>query len=115
MFACDNVSQPSIDGLRKLYNEGVAIEDIFANIDEERRLHYVGNTRAKKNLFVITYEQPSMFILEALGVITGNCNQHILDAVVNEEVLIIYENAVNELLLSPNSKYYYDSTKYTVQ
>jgi len=114
MFACDNVSQPSLDGIRKLREDGVSLEDIYSNIDEERRLHYVGNTRAKNNLFIITYEQPSMFILEALGVIKDNCNQHICDAAMEEVSLMIYAEAVDKLIKDKNSKYYYDTEKYKV-
>lgn len=67
MFACDNISQPSLDSIGKMIDEGTQIHDIYKYIDEERRLFYVGNTRAKENLLVITYNQPSIFILEALG------------------------------------------------
>lgn len=114
MFACDNVSQPSIDGIKKLRNDGVSVEDIFANIDEERRLHYVGNTRAKNNLLVITYNNPSMFILEALGVIKDNCNQKIYDIAMGYSDEIIYADDVRRLIQDKSSPYYYDAEKYKV-
>ena len=50
MFACDNVSQPSFDGIHNMIEDGISVHDIFENLDEERRLFYVGNTRAKENL-----------------------------------------------------------------
>lgn len=114
MFACDNVSQPSIDGIKKLRNDGVSVEDIFANIDEERRLHYVGNTRAKNNLLVITYNNPSMFILEALGVIKDNCNQKIYDIAMGYSDEIVYADDVRRLIQDKSSPYYYDAEKYKV-
>lgn len=114
MFACDNVSQPSIDSIKKLRDDGVSVEDIFANIDEERRLHYVGNTRAKNNLLVITYNKPSMFILEALGVIKDNCNQKIYDIAIGYSDEIIYADDVRRLIQDKSSPYYYDAKKYKV-
>ena len=49
-------------------------QDIFKNIDEERRLFYVVNTRAKDKLTVITYEEPSIFMKEALGEVDNSNN-----------------------------------------
>lgn len=114
MFACDNISQPSIDSIKKLREDGVSVEDIFANIDEERRLHYVGNTRAKNNLLVITYNEPSIFILEALGVIKDNCNQKIYDIAMGYSDVKVYEDDIRRLIQDKNSPYYYDAKKYKV-
>lgn len=114
MFACDNISQPSIDGIRKLHDDGVSLEDIYANIDEERRLHYVGNTRAKNNLLVITYNQPSMFILEALGIIKDNCNKQIYDMAMEAINMLSYRDEIDKFLKDENSPYYYDKEKYKV-
>ncbi len=74
MFACDNISQPSFDGICSMVDKGVSVSDIFKNIDEERRLFYVGNTRAKDKLTVITYEEPSIFMKEALGEVDNSNN-----------------------------------------
>ena len=115
MFACDNVSQPSFDGIYGMLEDGVSVHDIYENIDEERRLFYVGNTRAKENLLVLTYTQPSIFILEALGAFknkhTGN-NDTVLNCINNQEWVLKYSDFIKENILDPESKYYYNSNNY---
>jgi superfamily I DNA/RNA helicase len=118
MFACDNVSQPSFDGIRKLVNDGIPLGDIYSNIDEERRLFYVGNTRAKENLFVITYDKPSVFILEALGAFddkigTGN-NATIIELVNNDNWAENYKDVIQSKIMDTNSKHYYNPEDYKV-
>lgn len=112
MFACDNVSQPSLDGINKLAQDGVSTQDIFENIEEERRLCYVGNTRAKDNLLIITNKMPSMFILEALGAITDNCNVRIYDLALDESFIDRYLPFVSKYITNENSEYYYDINNY---
>lgn len=116
MFACDNVSQPSFDGIRGMLDDGIDIHDIFANLDEERRLFYVGNTRAKENLMILTYGIPSIFILEALGILNekdGN-NGKIIGLVEDDtnSWYMQYRQAVNDKIQNVNSKYYYDKDIY---
>lgn len=118
MFACDNVSQPSFDGIRKLVNDGIPLGDIYSNIDEERRLFYVGNTRAKENLFVITYDKPSVFILEALGAFddkigTGN-NATIIELVNNDNWAENYKDVIQSKIMDTNSKHYYNPEDYKI-
>lgn len=119
MFACDNVSQPSFDGINKLIEDDVPIADIFANIDEERRLFYVGNTRAKENLLVITYPQPSVFILEALGAFNNNDGKgndsKILEMVTDDQWQEHYKDIIQEKIFDTSSKYYYNIDDYKVE
>lgn len=114
MFACDNVSQPSLDGINTMFSKGVSVEDVYSNIDEERRLHYVGNTRAKENLLVITYNNPSIFMLEALGIIKDRCNEVICGLATGNIDMIQYNDAINKLIKEKDSIYYYDADKYKV-
>lgn len=111
MFACDNVSQPSFDGIRGMVEDDIPIHDIFESIDEERRLFYVGNTRAKENLFVITYLQPSVFILEALGAFgasVGGNDATILELVDDKQWAEKYSSVIKNNIYEPSSKYYYN-------
>lgn len=111
MFACDNVSQPSFDGICTMVDDGISVHDIFENIDEERRLFYVGNTRAKENLLVITYRQPSVFILEALGAKDID-NASILSYAQDPTSMSKHNDLIQSNIFDTNSKYYYDSEKY---
>ena len=114
MFACDNVSQPSFDGIRGMMDEGIPVNDIYENIDEERRLFYVGNTRAKENLFVITYKQPSVFIMEALGAFdsVGGNDEKIAELVRDNNWHSNYQDIIQEKILSSDSKYFYNPDDY---
>ena len=117
MFACDNVSQPSFDGIYKMISDDIPVSDIYNNIDEERRLFYVGNTRAIENLLIITYNEPSAFILEALGAFgePTNNNERILTLVQDRQWVENYKSFIQDNILDKNSKYYYDKEKYGIQ
>ena len=117
MFGCDNVSQPSFDGIYGMIQDDIPMSDIFENIDEERRLFYVGNTRAKENLFVITYLQPSIFILEALGAFkdkNGGNNATIVELVSDNQWQERYKDTIQEKIFDSNSKYFYNPEDYKV-
>ena len=116
MFACDNVSSPSFDGIVSMLNDDVPVADIVANIDEERRLFYVGNTRAKENLLTITYMEPSIFILESLGIIqnSGKNNYEIVEMAQDNEWDVKYKNKISDMLLNSDSKYFYNFENYNI-
>lgn len=117
MFGCDNVSQPSFDGIYGMIQDDIPMSDIFENIDEERRLFYVGNTRAKENLFVITYLQPSIFILEALGAFkdkNGGNNATIVELVSDSQWQERYKDIIQEKIFDSNSKYFYNPEDYKI-
>lgn len=117
MFACDNVSQPSFDGISTLVKDDVPVADIFDTLDEDRRLFYVGNTRAIENLLVLTYMQPSVFILEALGAFgePHSNNAKILELVSDNNWCENYKSIIDNMILDDKSPYYYDSDKYVVK
>jgi DNA helicase-2/ATP-dependent DNA helicase PcrA len=120
MFGCDNISQPSFDGLRGMEEDGIAVNDIFESIDEERRLFYVGNTRAKENLFVITYKIPSVFILEALGIFgdkdePSRNNGEILEYVNDNNRFNRLQERILDMLAEKGSKYHYDPEDYKLK
>lgn len=114
MFACDNVSQPSFDGITKMINDGISESDISNHLDEERRLFYVGSTRAKENLLYITYREPSIFIMEALGAfgqpLSGieNNSRIIYYAKSNDNALYTdFSEFINSNIFDTSSKHYY--------
>ena len=98
-----------------MIEDGVSVNDIYSNIDEERRLFYVGNTRAKENLLVLTYGQPSIFILEALGLFgkkTGGNNDAVIELVNNPDTWILqHKEFIDKHIHSEDSKYYCDLLK----
>ena len=81
LFANDNISLPSFEGIAKMVNDGVDEKDISSSIDEDRRLSYVGWTRAKEELAIFTdYNNPSVYTLESLGLLSNDNhdNSHII-------------------------------------
>lgn len=117
MFACDNVSEPSLDDINRMLNDGISMHDIYEKIDEERRLFYVGNTRAKENLLAITYKQPSMFMLESLGAFesdTGKVDNNgiIVNTAVDPNLLNNYNEFVADKIFNEESAFYYDTEEY---
>ena len=119
MFACDNISEPDFFAIQSMTKqENVSPHDIFSYIDEERRLFYVGNTRAKERLFVITYEQPSIFLLETLGFFSnrriGN-NDTVLELATTGEWKEEYDQFLQETVLNPISKYYSEASTVAIK
>lgn len=110
MFASDNVSEPSLDSVAAMLHDNMQVHDIFSYIDEERRLFYVGNTRAKENLLVITYKEPSVFILESLGIIPadGHNNESIVQFSQDKSWFDRYRHEVETMLEDKDNKYYFD-------
>ena len=69
-FADDNISFPSFDGINKMLSRGISEQDIYITIDEERRLHYVAQTRAIEKWTLLTYmPNISVLALEAFNII----------------------------------------------
>lgn len=104
MFACDNVSEPSFLSIRNLRDsENVTTEDIMNYIDEERRLFYVGCTRAKENLILMTSNQPSVFILDSLGLEVKNSD--ILDYAIQGTYGLEFKEEIQKHIINSDSKY----------
>ncbi len=61
VFMIDN-----IEGEFPSERRNMSLEDYELLIEEERRIFYVGMTRAKKNLNIVVPEKPSLFISELL-------------------------------------------------
>jgi superfamily I DNA/RNA helicase len=115
MFACDNVSMPNTESIATMSLGGVDNSSIDEYIDEERRLFYVGNTRAKENLLVLTYDEPSYFVMESLGMFEeGNNNENVKKYSSNPEKAESLNKRFNELIKDPSNKYYYDIDKLPV-
>lgn len=80
IFADDNVSFPNLGAMQGiLQSPNVSqsdIREVYRQLDEERRLHYVAMTRAKEELYILTSKTtPSILLLESLGKINlGNVN-----------------------------------------
>lgn len=78
IFADDNVSFPNLGAMQGiLQSPNVSqsdIREVYRQLDEERRLHYVAMTRAKEELYILTSKTtPSILLLESLGKINlGN-------------------------------------------
>lgn len=112
LFAIDNVSIPSFDGICKMISDGVNFDAIMSSIDEERRIFYVGNTRAKDHLVTITTEEPSVFILESLGAYSEDSHstdeQVMKDAQFRDDFDNRFEPFIKENLINKNGKYHYE-------
>lgn len=73
ILADDNVSFPNLDGINTMLDRGVTKENVIKWIEEERRLHYVAFTRARKQLALFSYPNMlSIYTLECLGMKSDN-------------------------------------------
>lgn len=107
MFACDNISEPSFDRIVTLKNsDKTSSEDLSKYIDEERRLFYVGSTRAKEELILMTSEHPSVFLLESLG--SGDTNTDIVRYALDGGYDQVNKHIIDKDILNKESKYYYE-------
>lgn len=108
MFACDNISEPSFDRIVCLKNsDKTSSDDLSGYIDEERRLFYVGSTRAKEELVLLTSEHPSVFLLESLG--SGSRNQDIVRYALDDGYGKEHKEIIDKYILDKNSKYFYEN------
>lgn len=86
LVADDNLSMPSFRGITDLIDDDMSVLEISKYIEQERRLHYVAMTRAKKELRIFTTkDKQGVYLLEALGIIKkydgDRLNTHVLDIV----------------------------------
>lgn len=67
LFCCDNLVLPGFKDIKDMLDSGYSVDDVNTYIDCERRLYYVGCTRAKELLTIVgnTY-CPSPFLLESI-------------------------------------------------
>ena len=68
LMCCDSLALPESRSIRDMVNRGYESKDITEYIDCERRLYYVGCTRAKERLVIACdNSEPSQFLIESLG------------------------------------------------
>ena len=112
LFADDNVTFPSFEGIVTMNKNGVHMDDISASLDENRRLHYVAMTRAKSDLTIFTDRaNVSVYTLEALGVFTppqGTSNAHIISMATSGALYDDLVNAAQYMIFNKKSPYYYE-------
>ncbi len=111
IFADDNITFPSFEGINKMLEDGVAMRDISGSIDEGRRLHYVAMTRARNNLTIFTdKENISVYALESLGFMDKggySDNKHIINIATNDSLPQELRNKYIDAIFSEGSQYYY--------
>lgn len=110
IFADDNVSFPSFEGIQQNIKDGVSASDINKSIDESRRLHYVAMTRAKEELVIFTdKENVGVHTLESLGVMDfGRANNQNIITMAQHGLYDVLIEDSNNKLFGANSKYRLD-------
>lgn len=69
LFLCDTISLPGVQEIEKMIEDDRTIDDISDYVDCERRLYYVGCTRAKEKLALICDPRfVSPFVIESLNI-----------------------------------------------
>ena len=115
LFADDTKVFPSFDDINRLYNKHTPEADIYRSIDEDRRLHYVAMTRARKVLTIFTERNNvGTYTLEALGVIPhlkGDENDKLSLKMALKPELVGPKTLMNiwNSLFHPSSEYYHET------
>lgn len=87
----DNLEFPNIESINEMIKREVEKESIDSYIDSERRLHYVAQTRASRQLYIVTeIEKASMFVLESFKAGGGN------DAIIARAKVGVVKNNAEE-------------------
>ena len=121
LFADDNISFPSFDGIVSMLKRGVSINDVSESIDENRRLHYVAFTRAKDELTLFAdIDNLSIYTLEALGIFATDDksnNAHIISMASKGELYDSIVEGIATGLKVENSEYKYkiDVNEYKIK
>lgn len=110
LFADDNVTFPSFSGITTQLKQGIAVSDIYHGIDENRRLHYVAMTRARKELAIFTDKSNvGLYLLEAMGIFDFgiNNNKDIITMAQSNGVYSELTKKAGEIIFSDDSVYNY--------
>lgn len=109
IFADDNVSFPSFQGINMQMAQGITEDDISVGIDEGRRLHYVAMTRARKELAIFTCRNnPGLYMLEAFSIFgtpDRSNDSHIIKMAQGGGVYPQIIEQANKTILSDTSQY----------
>lgn len=112
LFADDNITFPSFSGIETRLRNGVATSDVYYEIDENRRLHYVAMTRAKKELTVFTDRKNiGVYLLEAFGIFNtgpGVNNANIITMASNGQVYPELLAESDKIIFGKESPYNYE-------
>ena len=115
-FADDNTSFPSFEGMQSMLKKGIKENDILATIDDERRLHYVAQTRAiDKWTLLCDINDISVLALESLGIIrhtnSNESNEYILGLARRGRLPDGLRDAIRDELNKDDSPYTYTYRK----
>lgn len=116
LFADDNISFPSFEGIERMISDKIDEKDISDSIDENRRLHYVAMTRAKDELVIFAdISNLSIYTMEALGIIQNDgtmFNRNIIELATNG-LNMEYVDKIRNLVLNTDSEYYYKARTFS--